>query len=294
MPLCESARPLRKWDCPLDATNQPPNFAVFSIVPRTPKFSGRPLCPLTRPVGLPYAAGLTDFGIMHIIDRYLLRQFLQTFLICFLSLTGLYIVFDAFTNLEEFVRCGAKCGGVIPFMARHYAFQALGFFDRTGGLLALVSAMFTVSWIQRHNEMTALMAAGIARIRVLLPIIFAAVTISLLAAANRELLIPRFRHELCRRPQDLIGDLPQSLEPRYDDHDVLLSGKNTYADRKRIEEPEFALPPLLRDYGKQLSPKTPTITKPRGNGRADTCSKRSANRRTSTPGHRSLSTASGC
>ena len=40
---------------------------------------------------------------MNIIDRYLLRQFLQNFVICFLSLTGVYVVFDAFTNLEAFM-----------------------------------------------------------------------------------------------------------------------------------------------------------------------------------------------
>ena len=32
---------------------------------------------------------------MRIIDRYLLRQFLGTFLICWFSLSGLIIVFDA-------------------------------------------------------------------------------------------------------------------------------------------------------------------------------------------------------
>ncbi len=42
---------------------------------------------------------------MRIIDRYLLRQFLHTFSICFLSLTGIFIVFDAFTNLEAFMHC---------------------------------------------------------------------------------------------------------------------------------------------------------------------------------------------
>jgi lipopolysaccharide export system permease protein len=173
---------------------------------------------------------------MNIIDRYLLRQFVQAFLICLLSLTGLFIVFDAFTNLQEFMRCGAKSGGVWPLIARHYAYQSILVFDQTAGFLALVAAMFTVSWIQRHNEMTALMAAGIARIRVVLPLIIAAATISLVAAANRELLIPRYRTEMSRRPQDLIGDLPQSLELRYDNQtDVLLGGKNTYADRCRID-----------------------------------------------------------
>ena len=202
---------------------------------------------------------------MCIIDRYLLRQFVQAFLICLLSLTGLFIVFDAFTNLQEFMRCGAKSGGVWPLIARHYAYQSILVFDQTAGFLALVAAMFTVSWIQRHNEMTALMAAGIARIRVVLPLIIAAATISLVAAANRELLIPRYRTEMSRRPQDLIGDLPQSLELRYDNQtDVLLGGKNTYADRCRIEEPEFGMPPTLRDYGKQLTAENAYYLAPEG------------------------------
>lgn len=190
---------------------------------------------------------------MKIIDRYLLRQFLQTFVICFCSLTGLYIVFDAFTNLEEFLRCSEEGGGLLSLMGSFYGYRSILFFDRTSGLLTLVSAMFTVSWIQRHNEMTALLSAGISRIRILVPVIIAGIVISVLSAANRELVIPRFREELSRRPQDLIGDIGQRLQPRYDNQtDILLRGKLTFADRKRIEKPSFLLPPGLRDYGRQL------------------------------------------
>ena len=38
-----------------------------------------------------------------IIDRYMLRQFVQVLVICFLSLIGLYIVIDAFGHLDHFV-----------------------------------------------------------------------------------------------------------------------------------------------------------------------------------------------
>ena len=118
---------------------------------------------------------------MSIIDRYLLRQFVQTFLICYLSLTGLYIIFDAFTNLEEFLRVADKCGGLAKLMVTHYGYRSILFFDRTSGLLALVAAMFTVAWIQRHNELTALLAAGVSRIRVVKPIIAAVVVIAFTA-----------------------------------------------------------------------------------------------------------------
>src|SRR5271166_3521341 len=101
---------------------------------------------------------------MNIIDRYLLRQFLQNFVICFMSLTGVYVVFDAFTNLEAFMGLPAKGMALMKIMAAYYGNQSLFFFDCISSLLVLMSAMFTMAWIQRHQELTALMAAGISRI----------------------------------------------------------------------------------------------------------------------------------
>jgi lipopolysaccharide export system permease protein len=193
---------------------------------------------------------------MYIIDRYLLRQFAQTFVICFLSLTGLYIVFDVFTNLDQFLRCGRQEGGVLPFVAQYYWHRWIQIFDLTSGVLAMTSAMFTLAWIQRHNEMTALMAAGVARVRVLTPIVAAVAAVSLLSAASRELLIPRYRAEFSLRPQDPLGDKPQILKSCRDNQtDVELGGKSTYANQRRIEEPNFGLtqaPAALREYGNQI------------------------------------------
>src|SRR5208337_2388619 len=108
---------------------------------------------------------------MTIIDRYLLRQFLQNFVICFLSLMGVYVIFDAFTNLEAFMALGNGSGlKLMKIIGAYYSFQSLLFFDRASALLVLMSAMFTMAWIQRHHEMTAIMAAGISRIRVVTPV----------------------------------------------------------------------------------------------------------------------------
>ena len=190
---------------------------------------------------------------MTTIDRYLLRQFIQSFLICYVSLTGLYIVFDAFTNLEEFLRHADKAGGLFSLMAWHYFYQSILFFDRTAALLSLVAAMFTITWIQRHNEMIALMAAGISRARVVVPVILAAIAIALLAAANRELILPRLANELSRKPTDMLGDVGRPLQQQCDYHSgILIGGKRTFSDRQRIEKPSFDLPRALDQYGSQL------------------------------------------
>ncbi len=192
---------------------------------------------------------------MYILDRYLLRQFLQTFVICYLSLTGLYVIFDAFTQLDEFLRWAEKGGaGLFAIMGPYYFYRGVWFFDRTAGLLTLTAAMFTVTWIQRHQELTAIMSAGISRVRVVVPIVAAVVVISLLAAVNRELVIPRFREQLAVKPRDMAGNVGRKLTPRYDAQtDILLRGGASFADAKRIEKPDFLLPQSLDHYGKRLA-----------------------------------------
>ena len=190
---------------------------------------------------------------MFILDRYLLRQFIGTFVVCYCSLTGLYIVFDAFTNLDGFLRAGEKAGGLLPLFCSFYGYKAIMFFDVLSGLLTLAAAMFTVAMIQRHNEMTALLAAGISRLRVVRPMIVAGVVISILAAMSRELVIPKFRDELSRKSQDLVGDIAQTIKPCYDNQTgVLLNGAGTFRDAQRISQANFGMPFGLDHYGKHI------------------------------------------
>jgi lipopolysaccharide export system permease protein len=210
------------------------------------------------------AAG--GFARLLIIDRYLLRQFLQTFLICFCSLTGLYIVIDAFTNLEEFITYSRDNGGMFAVMGEYYAYRAISFFDSTSHVITLIAAMFTVTWIQRHNELTALEAAGISKSRVVKPVIGAVLLISLASAANRELVIPSLRENLSHNAQDLGGRRGKRLVPRYDFKTgvLLRSSSDIYADRKRIHKPDFQLPPGLDRYGPRLIAENAFYKPPQG------------------------------
>lgn len=191
---------------------------------------------------------------MLIIDRYLLRQFVQVFLICFFSLDGLYIVIDAFSNLDEFLHYAETEGTVYGLIAEFYSYRSIFMFERMSSMLTMITGMFTVTWIQRHNELTALTAAGVSRARVIRPIVVAAVSISLLTSAGRELLIPLLAKKLDRDPKNLRGDSGQEFQPRYDNEtNILMQGRFTYWNKMRIEEPSFLLPETLNKYGKQLA-----------------------------------------
>lgn len=192
---------------------------------------------------------------MRIIDRYLLRQFIHVFLICFISLDGLYVVFDAFSNLDEFLHYSEKDGGgLLAMMGEFYAYRTILFFEQISSMLTMIAGMFTVTWIQRHNELTALMAAGVSRTRIIVPIIVAAACTSLGASAAREFLIPRLADELGRDAKNLRGEAGLELKPRLDfETNVLLHGKVAYANEQRINEPSFMFPGSLYGQGRQLA-----------------------------------------
>lgn len=180
---------------------------------------------------------------MLLIDRYLLFQFVKSFLIFFISFTGLYVVIDLFNNLDEFLKYGEATGSLFGVLLSYYGPRVFSFFNMTSGILTLTAAMFTVTWFQRHNEMTALMAAGISKARIVRPLILAVVFIALLGVVNREFVVPQFTDRLGRNAQDWLGERAKDLRPKYDNERVILiNGKSTFANEMRILEPSFRLP----------------------------------------------------
>ncbi len=192
---------------------------------------------------------------MKIIDRYLVLLFAKVLVVCFVSLVGLFIVIDLFANLDELWSYGRRReGGFGMVLAEYYGPRCLQFFDKTAGILAMISVVFVISILQRTNEMTALVAAGISRARVILPLMLAACFVSWLGVANREFGLPQVRASLARNAQDWMGDHSRKCTPKYDLRtDILISGKSTLAKNRQIEEPLFRLPQELATWGRQIA-----------------------------------------
>jgi lipopolysaccharide export system permease protein len=189
-----------------------------------------------------------------LIDRYIGRAQLHAFVVVFVSLAGLYLVFDAFTNMEEFITHAADSGSLTSVLASYYGCRLIWFFDATSPVITLASGMFALSWLERHNELTALLAAGVTRWRIARPVIVFAAVISLLAAANRELVLPRIRTAFARNAQNLDGTALQPFESRYDHRtDILFRGTGAQAATGSIEAPSLLMPPQLGDYGPQIT-----------------------------------------
>jgi len=194
--------------------------------------------------------------MLKIYDRYVLLLFLKVLVICFVSLTGLYIVIDAFGNLDEFISYGEQ-QGLLSVLAEYYGARILSFFDRISGLLSLIAVIFVVTWLQRSNELTAIMAGGISQSRVIRPLLGAVVGISLLAAANRELGLPQVREKLVRNAQDWTGETAKKVTPQHDYRsNILISGVRCYSIDRRIQHPAFMLHEPPPGFGPKIVAET--------------------------------------
>ncbi len=190
---------------------------------------------------------------MGIIDRYLLRIFLKTLLVLFLSTTGLYIMVDTTNNFEELLNYGKENGGFLKVLASYYGPRVLTFFDRSSSVLSMVAAMFVVSWLYRTNELTAILAGGIPKSRVVRPLIAASVLVSVLGVANREWAIPKLREQLIYNAQNWKGENARPLTATYDNQtEILLDGKSVIAAKRQIVEPKFVIPANLSSLSPRL------------------------------------------
>ncbi|QGJ72265.1 LptF/LptG family permease [Planctomycetales bacterium 10988] len=180
------------------------------------------------------------------IDRYLLTEFLKTFFICFCSLSGLLIVFHAFSSLDSFLEWTTSTKELLFAMGEYYSYQLIFLFEKISPVVVVIAAMFTITWFQRHNEMIALWAAGLSTRRLVLPILGMGMMIAGVDMGVREWVIPQFKDELTRSPEDWKGERAQEVQPRYDQwSDILIQGFRSYAAESRIEQPNFILPVSL-------------------------------------------------
>lgn len=191
------------------------------------------------------------------IDRYLLFLYLRVLVICFTSLTGLLIVVQVFSNLDEFIRFAKlQDQSLIKVLIDYYGPSTLTIFDQLSGLIALLALLFVIAWLYRTNEFTALMAAGVTKWRVARPLLIASAGVVLGAVLLREVAIPHFQDKLDRSPQDLSGEVARPIKPVFDHRtSALFTGRHLLPAKMEISEPSlrFHDGPVGNAVGRQIS-----------------------------------------
>jgi lipopolysaccharide export system permease protein len=170
------------------------------------------------------------------LDRMVLVSFFRSYAIVWTSLVSLYVVIDLFTHLDAYVN---RPGG-FPAVARHivtyYGYRLPQVFDLLAEPIALLAATFTVSWMQKNNEMLPQLSAGIPTRRIIRPVLLGAAVTIAFAPLNTELVIPAVADELMASRDDPEGSKAQILMGAYDTSGVHLEGMAGFRKAMRIEK----------------------------------------------------------
>ena len=129
------------------------------------------------------------------VDRYVARSYLFSVGVCYGALVGLYLVIDISGHLTTLYQ-HSGFWGLGPLVVNIYLARIPLILHELTPYVVLLAAMFTVSKMQRDNELLCLTASGVSVLRVLRPLFVVAVGLSLLYVANREFVIPQLLENL--------------------------------------------------------------------------------------------------
>ena len=193
------------------------------------------------------------------VDRYILMLYVRTVFICFCSIAGIFIVFHAFTAMDDFVELGQERDGLVAVMLRFYGPYMLLLFDMTGTIIGLLALLFVVGWLRRTGELTALLAAGISHGRIFRPMIIAALVLVTVQLANRELVLPDLRDQLSMKAKNITGIAEEPILAQEDKPSgILFDGKSIQPKKRLITDPNFRLYGDYPGYGDMLMAKSAT------------------------------------
>jgi len=113
---------------------------------------------------------------MRIIDRYILKYFIPSFLWCLVMFLFLYVIIDFFGHIDEIIR------ERVPFtmLAYYYLTFVPLIFVQTSTIAMLLANIYNLSKHNRHNEIVAMKAGGINIWSALRPILFIGLLVSVL------------------------------------------------------------------------------------------------------------------
>src|ERR1700747_2443211 len=103
---------------------------------------------------------------MKLLDRYVIRNFLQVYLYCIIGFISIWLIFDISDNISTFIDQHVGLATAVRF----YAVQVPQVFIILLPVSLLLALLFSLGRMSRSNEIVSMLTAGISIPRVLFPL----------------------------------------------------------------------------------------------------------------------------
>lgn len=124
---------------------------------------------------------------MKLIDKYILSNVIVPLIYCLLAFLMLFIIFDLFSNLSDFIEAETPFLQIIQFYV--YLIPSVLIFIVPISLLLAI--LYSLSQLTRNNELTAMRASGVSLYRLVAPIIGVGLAASLAVGVINEAIAPQ-------------------------------------------------------------------------------------------------------
>lgn len=111
---------------------------------------------------------------MRTLDKYLIKEFLKTFVVMFLASSILFIVIDIIDQLSKMLKHGASLNQA----SLYYLLRLPYLLTLTSPVIMLLTGLFLMNNLAKYNESIAVRAAGISIKRMLFPLIIIGLIVS--------------------------------------------------------------------------------------------------------------------
>ncbi len=105
---------------------------------------------------------------MKLLDKYILREYVKTFLIIVFAFAVLFLVVDISDRMPRLIRKGATAENITTYFLLRLPYLFL----LTSPIVVLLSGLFLMSTLSKYNESIAIRSAGISVLRMVTPLIW--------------------------------------------------------------------------------------------------------------------------
>ena len=165
--------------------------------------------PERRQIGIRVMAGAREST--HILDRYLVREYLVLMGIGLAVAATLFVVIDLLQTLDRFIRIKPP----LLYVLEHFLYRVPAALHDGLPVVTLVATIFLFLALARYHELTAMKAAGMSLYRVALPVLLVGLGVAVVSGLFQEILLPRLNElgdEVDR--VKIRGQLPRHLQSR--------------------------------------------------------------------------------
>lgn len=123
---------------------------------------------------------------MKILDKYLVKQFLQTVVFGLIAFTVLFVIIDLMENMDDFIDQNVSSNIIVEY----YFVFVPEIFRLMIPVAVLLACLFTVGKMSTLNELTSMKASGVSLYRFMIPFLVTGLFISVLAAVFGGYVVP--------------------------------------------------------------------------------------------------------